>query len=85
MRGLVSSSADAVEIIEDFDEDQDEDEEAWRLRREGDSSTRLDFIKRLLAISFFAGLGIIVIFVAATATPLLTSAAGAGNVTSTSP
>jgi hypothetical protein len=70
-----------TEDVEDVDEgdvdDQDEayqeeTEEQWRARREGRASNKLDQIKRMLAVAFFAGLGIIVIIVAITSAPLLT-------------
>ena len=60
---------------EDIEEEdiEEEDEEAWRRRREGYSAdSYFDFLKKILAIAFFSGLGIIVIIAAATATPLLT-------------
>jgi hypothetical protein len=71
--------AQEEDVEEDVDEQYDDDygeeetEEQWRARREGSSSqSRLDTVKRMLAVSFFAGLGIIVIVVAATSMPLIT-------------
>jgi hypothetical protein len=86
MGGTASSSGEKIQVTsaedvenEDRDEegDQEEDyeeesEEAWRLRREGSAQSKLDEIKRMLAIAFFAGLGIIVIVVAVTSAPLVT-------------
>ena len=74
-------NAEEEEIDNDEEDEEEEEEaireeeteEAWRLRREGrNTQTRLDFIKRLLAVAFFAGLGLIVIIVAATSSvPLI--------------
>jgi len=76
----VVRTAEDEQVPDDFNEEDDEEmgdeetEEEWRLRREGSAGqTKLDIVKRMLAVAFFTGLGIIVIVVAATATPLITS------------
>ena len=84
--GIASSSGEKIEIQsaedevdvenhdeeEEYDDYEEESEEAWRARREGSTQSKLDAIKKMLAVAFFAGLGIIVIVVAFTAAPLVT-------------
>lgn len=54
---------------EEEHEEEEEDEETWMRRKHG--GTRMDDIKRWLAISFFVFLGMLVIIAALTAAPLI--------------
>ncbi|KAH9261566.1 hypothetical protein BASA81_000222 [Batrachochytrium salamandrivorans] len=70
-------------VEEEEEEEEEEDEEMWMRRKQG--GTRMDDVKRWLAISFFVGLGLLVVIAALTAAPLLMEADNQPTLSPTSP